>query len=143
MALLLFRKTFAPRGSRFYLGTCWLSILRLGCCALGVVTTEALGKLASVIRVYPSVVLRARNRHVREAVIYQEFALVRVHVNQNPVRGLSLAAVAGNGISVVEMRMLADIESNITTGVHSDFQIAGITDSLNGAKLSVGNLQLP
>jgi hypothetical protein len=49
MALVLFRGTFASRRSGFYFGTCWLLLLRLGCCALGVVTTEALGKLASVI----------------------------------------------------------------------------------------------
>jgi hypothetical protein len=34
--------------------------------------------------------------------------------------------VAGDGVSVVEMRMLADIESNFATGLHSNFEIARI-----------------
>jgi hypothetical protein len=61
-------------------------------------------------------------------------------VDQHPLRSLSLAAVTGHCVSVVKMRMLADIESNIATRVHSDFQIAGITDSVNRSKLSVRNL---
>jgi hypothetical protein len=67
-------------------------------------------------------------------------AFVCVHVNQNSVRGLSLAAVAGDGVSVVEMRMLADIESNFATGVHPDFEIAGLADSFDSAEFSVSNL---
>jgi hypothetical protein len=71
-----------------------------------------MGKLASVIRVYPGIVLRARYRYVRKTVVNQQFAFVCVHVNQNSVRSLSLAAVAGDGVSMIEMRMLTDIESN-------------------------------
>ena len=55
--------------------------------------------------------LSPRNGHIRKAVVNQQFALVCVHVNQNSVRSLSLAAVAGYCISVVEMRMLTNIES--------------------------------
>jgi hypothetical protein len=81
MALLLFQGTFGPHGSGFYLGTCRLSLLRLGCCALRVVATEAVGKLASLIRVYPSIVLRAQNGYVREAVVNQQLAFLGVHVD--------------------------------------------------------------
>jgi hypothetical protein len=61
-------------------------------------------------------------------------------VNQDSVRGLSLAAVAGDGVSVVEMGMLADIESNFATGVHPDFEIPGIADLVDRAEFSVSNL---
>ena len=74
------------------------------------------------------VVLSPRNRYVCKTVVNQQFAFVCVHVDQNSVRGLSLAAVAGHCVSVVKMRMLADIESNFATRVHSDFEIAGMAD---------------
>ena len=77
--------------------------------------------------------LSPRNGYICKSVVNQQFALICVRVNQNSPRSLSLATMAGEGISVIEMRMLADIESNIATRVHSDFEIAGISDSLNGA----------
>jgi hypothetical protein len=64
-------------------------------------------------------------------------------MNQNSVRGLPLAAVAGDGVSVVEMWMLADIESNFATGVHPDFEIARLADSFDSAEFSVSNLEFP
>ena len=62
-------------------------------------------------------------------------------MNQNSVCGLPLAAMAGDGVSVVKMRMLADIESNLAAGVHSDFEIAGVVDLFDSAEFSVSNLQ--
>ena len=52
----------------------------------------------------------------------------------------NLAAVAGYGISLVEMRMLVDIESNFATRVHPDFEIAGMANSLDSAEFSASNL---
>src|ERR1700680_3261460 len=99
-----------------------------------------MGKLASVIRVYLGIVLRARDRHVRKTVVNQQFALVCVHVNQNSVRSLSLATVAGDSIPVFEMGMFADVESKLATGRHPDFEIAGMADSFDSPEFSVSNL---
>jgi hypothetical protein len=41
-------------------------------------------------------VLGSGNRHIGEAVVNQKFAFPCVHVDQHPLRGLSLAAVAGH-----------------------------------------------
>jgi hypothetical protein len=73
-------------------------------------------------------------------VVNQQFAFVCIHVNQNSIGGLSRAAMAGGSASVVEMRMLADVESNFATGVHPDSEIAGMADSFDSAEFSVGNL---
>jgi hypothetical protein len=36
-----------------------------------------------------------------------------MHADQHAVGGLALAAVAGHGVTVIEMRMLVDVELNI------------------------------
>jgi hypothetical protein len=72
-----------------------------------------MGKLASVIRVYPGIVLCARDTDTyAKRSLTSSLVLSESRLNQNAVRGLSLAAVAGDRVSVVEMRMLTDIESN-------------------------------
>ena len=91
MALFFFGRPPTTCRRRLDLRVNLLLLLCLGRSALGVVTTEAMGKFASVIRVYSGIVRRARNRYVREAVIYQEFTLVCVHVNQNSIRFAGMA----------------------------------------------------
>ena len=54
--------------------------------------------------------------------------------------GRSEAAVAGDGVSVVEMRVLPDLESNFATGVHPDFEVPGLADSFDSAEFSVSNM---
>jgi hypothetical protein len=87
-----------------------LFLLRLGRCALKFSRLRLRAGSISVVRIDLRVVLTTRNRHVRKTVVNQQFALVCVHANQNSVRGLSLAAVAGDGVSAVKMRMLGRIE---------------------------------
>jgi hypothetical protein len=48
--------------------------------------------------------------------------------------------VAGYGISVVEMRMLADIESHLAARIQANFEIARMADSFDSAEFSVSNL---
>jgi hypothetical protein len=108
MALLLFGGPHSSRGN-------WYTplLFDLSCGTLGTVATEAARKPACIIGVNVRVVLTARYRHIRKPVVDQQFAFVCIHLNQHSVRGLSLAAVAGDGVPVVEMWMLADIESNL------------------------------
>jgi hypothetical protein len=49
--------------------------------------------------------------------------------------------MAGHCVSVIKMRILAGIESNFATGVHPDFEIAGMADSFDSAEFSLCNLQ--
>src|SRR5260370_39009709 len=115
LALFLFGRASARRGSRFDLRNSLLFLLYLGRCALRIITTQVKRKLTSVVRVDLRVVLAARDRNIRKTVVNQQFAFVGVHVDQNAFGGMPLAAVASDGINVVEMRMFADIESNLTT----------------------------
>jgi len=50
--------------------------------------------------------------------------LFSVHVHQHAVGGGSLAAVAGDGISVIDMRVFPDVELHIPVGVQADLEIS-------------------
>jgi hypothetical protein len=80
VALLLFGGTLSSHGNWFGLRCSWL-LFNLYCRTLRTFATEAVGKLATIIRVNLGVVLGPRNRHIGEAVVNQEFAFVCVHVN--------------------------------------------------------------
>jgi hypothetical protein len=80
MALLLFGGLHSSQGNWFGLRCSWLLFHR--CCrTLRAFATEAVGKLAAIIRVNLGVVLSSRNRHIGEAVVNQEFAFLGVHVD--------------------------------------------------------------
>ena len=68
-------------------------------------------------------------------------AQLGVHVNQDAVGSLSLAGVAGHGITVVEMRMLARIEFDRAATVHFQVQPPVFVDVLDGPQLAVRNFQ--
>jgi hypothetical protein len=57
------------------------------------------------------VALSPRNGYIREAVVDQQLAFLCVHVDQHSIRGLPLAAVAGHCVTIVKVRVLADVES--------------------------------
>ena len=40
-----------------------------------------------------------------------------VHVNQDAVRGSALAAVTGDGIAIVEVRMVAKVQIDFAPGI--------------------------
>ena len=75
------------------------------------VARELLGKMGFVVGVDLRIVAAPRHRHIRQAAIHELFScLLRVHVHEHAVGGLSLAAVARHCIAVVEMRILFDVE---------------------------------
>src|ERR1700721_458833 len=58
-----------------------------------------------------------------------------------PIAGLSPAAVAGHCVSVVEVRVLSDVESNLASRVQADTKVTLRADSLDYAEFSVSDLQ--
>src|SRR5690242_18605103 len=63
-------------------------------------------------------------------------------MDQHAVSGVALAAMARDGVPVIDMRMFTDIERNLAAGIHTNFKIAGVIDLLNCAQLPVGNMQV-
>ena len=111
MTLLLFGGPSPSLANRFGLRRSQL-LFHFGCCTLRTFATETTGKLAPVICVDVGVVLSPRNGYVREAVVDQQLAFLGVHVDQHSIRGLPLAAVAGHCVTIVKVRVLADVESD-------------------------------
>jgi hypothetical protein len=62
-------------------------------------------------------------------------------MNQYLLGGLPLAAVAGHSVSVVKMRMLADVESNLAAGIHLNSKVTLRVDLFDSAKITISNLQ--
>src|ERR1700683_2917865 len=135
MPLLFLGRSLSPWGKWFGI-RCGGLPFHLYCSTLRALATQAAGKHVSVICIDMCVVLTARYGHVRKTIINQQFAFVCVDVNQNSVCRLPLAAMAGDSVPVVKMRMLADVKSNLATRVHSDFEIAGMADLFDSTQFS-------
>lgn len=75
------------------------------------VARKYLCKVGSVVGVDLRFVPSTRHCHIRKPAIHKFLArLLRVHVYEHAVRGLSLAAVACHGIAVVKVRTLFYVE---------------------------------
>ena len=69
-------------------------------------------------------------------------ALFSVRVDQDAVGGLTLAAVAGNGVAIVQMRVFSHINSiHLPESVRTVISLS-LLESYNGSKLAVGNVQI-
>ena len=68
--------------------------------------------------------------------------LFGVHVHQHPVGGGSLAAVAGDGIAVFDVRVLPGVELHFLPGIEPNFEISFGVDLLGGSELAIGNVLL-
>jgi hypothetical protein len=63
-------------------------------------------------------------------------------MNQDTVSSLSLAGVAGHGITVVEMRMPGRVEFNSAATVHLQTQAPDFVDAFDGDQLAVRNSEV-
>ena len=89
------------------------------------VSRELPGKLAFVVCVDLGIAASARHRHICQTPIHQFFScLLSVHMDEYPVGGLSLAAVARHCIAVVEMRILFDVECDCAARVEAHLRVA-------------------
>jgi hypothetical protein len=69
--------------------------------------------------------------------------VVGVHVHQHAVSGASLAAVACDGVAVIDVRVIPDVELHILLGVEPNLEISLRVDLLDGSELAIGNVLLP
>ena len=69
--------------------------------------------------------------------------MLGVHVHQHAVGGGTLAAVAGDGVAVIDMRVLSDVELHFLAGVEPNLKISVGVDLLDGSELAVGNMLIP
>ena len=89
------------------------AVRELNCRAFGNVITQLVAKTRSIICVNLSIEAGARDRNIRETEIDEIRMNGTVHVDEHAVGGQPLRTVAGDGVSVIEMRMLCGIELDI------------------------------
>ena len=93
-----------------------------------------------IVGIEPDIVLTARDRDVRESPIDEGLASDGLDVDKDAIRGLSLAAVAGDGIPIVEMWSLVDIETHGLAGVEPHVQVPRALEACHGAQLAIRNV---
>src|SRR5713101_5883198 len=107
---------------------------------MGHVAAEFSPERLCIIRINLGVIASTRDRDVGHAAVEQILsAQLGVHMNEDTVGSLSLAGMAGHGITVVEMRMLRRIEFNRAASVHPQTQAPDFVDAFDGAQLAVRN----
>ena len=128
------------RGLFFYLVRHWFLLSRV---RMGHIAAEFLPERPCVVRINLRVIASTRNSDIGHAAVEQILGTqFGVHVNQDTVGSLSLAGVAGHGITVVEMRMLGRIEFNGAATVHPEAQPPVSVDALDGPQLAVRNSEV-
>lgn len=68
-------------------------------------------------------------------------SLLGVHVDEDTVGGLALAAMAGDGVAVIDMRPLVDVELDSPSRISADSDVATIVDLLDSPKLAIGHMK--
>lgn len=69
---------------------------------------------------------------------------IGVHVHENTLRGKPLRAVGGHGVAVIEVPYLCWIKCDrlISAVIHAKRQFPIVTDSSNGSKVAVSDIQI-
>jgi hypothetical protein len=75
------------------------------------------GETRLIIRIDLHVFSSSGHGHVREPAVDEVFSVLGVDVHEDAVGGLSLTAVTGDGVPVVEMRIAARREGHGATGI--------------------------
>src|SRR6516165_2882713 len=108
------------------------------------VPTEGLREPGLVIGVDLRVVPPARHRHIREPAVDELFAQASgLHVHEDAIGGLALAAVARDGVAVVEMRIRLERERHAPAGLETHTQLAARLNPFDGAQLPIRDVRLP
>ena len=107
---------------------------------MGHVAAEFLAQRRCIVRINPRVIASTRDSDIGHAAVEQILGTqFGVHVNEDTVGSLSLAGVAGHGITVVEMRMLDRVEFNGAATIHPQTQAPDSVDALDGPQFAVRN----
>ena len=109
------------------------------------ILAETRGERSYIIGVNLRVVRGSRDRHVGEAVVDKLRVNLRVHVHQYALRRETLRAVRSHGVAVIEVSHLVGIEAHdsVFCAIHANADLSVIPDVLDGAEVTVGNLQVP
>src|ERR1700685_2417203 len=86
---------------------------------LGNLATQPLAKIGSVIGIDLSVEACARDGNVGEAGVEQVWVNASIAVDEDAFGGEALRAMTGDGVAVVEMTMLADVELDLAIVVEA------------------------
>src|SRR5271157_10620 len=109
---LLFLRFFMALTSCFdFLASCFL-LLAFNRRPLRHVAAEIACEFAPVVCIDLRIILPAGDRYISETAVHQLLAFIRVHVDEHTLGRLSLAAVARDSVTVVEMGMLVHVEPN-------------------------------
>ena len=57
--------------------------------------------------------------------------LLGVHMDEHAIRSLSLTTVTRQGVAIIEMRILTNVECDGATGVETDSEVATLVDLLD------------
>ena len=78
------------------------------------VLAQRMAQRPGVVGVHLHIELRPRHRDISHAAIEKlAVRLLRVHMDKHTVGGLALAAVARHRVTIVQMRMLLDVELDL------------------------------
>jgi len=101
--------------------------------------SELRSKLGHVVGKECRLVASAREGDVAKAGVEQVRVNTGISMNENALGGETLGAMAGNGISVVEVAVLAGVELNLPVIVQAGRKAAIGMDRLYDGKVTVGD----
>src|ERR1700685_2306116 len=115
----------------------------LMCALVRDIVTKSLRQLLAVVCKNLRVPLSTRNRDIRHAAIEQVFRRqLRIHVNEYALGGLSLTGMTGDGIAVIEMRMILRLVDHTAPAIELQPHRSVRCDTFHCAHVAVRNLQL-
>jgi len=94
-------------------------VRKLNSRTLGNLATQPFAKIGSVIGIDLSVEACARDGNVGEAGVEQVWVDASIAVDEDAFGGEALRAMTGDGVAVVEMTMLADVELDLAIVVEA------------------------
>jgi hypothetical protein len=107
------------------------------------ITAERLGELLPVTGEDLRIVRPARDSDISHAVVDEvpgsQFC---VDVDEDAIRGLALAGMTGDGIAMIQVRMLSGVDAHASASVQPQAHSTIVGDALDSPELAVGDLQV-
>jgi hypothetical protein len=107
------------------------------------IAAERLGKLLPVAGEDLRILRPARDSDISHAVVDEvPGSLLCVDVDEHAISGLALAGMTGDGIAMVQVRMLSGVDAHAPAAVQLQAHSAIVGDALDSPELAVGDLQV-
>jgi hypothetical protein len=103
--------------------------------------SELGGKFFHVVSEERGLAASTRDGNVSETVVEQLGVGAGIGVDENAVGGESLRTVAGNGVAVVEMAMLAGVELDLAIVVEAGGDASIGMDGFDGGQVAIGDAE--